>query len=102
MNRKETTERVASGLRKMIDAPDAFVLSPYEEDTWDEDTICGIPVYHFDIPVEYTYNGSIVDPLCYFMPVWKKERSMNQYLSKQFFLGWEEFCNDPTTDTIQN
>lgn len=90
MTHHELIERVAAGLRNMIETPDALVFSPTQPDeTWDEEYIMGIPVYHLDCPVVYWYNGGLTIE-CPFMPVWKADRSDKQYLSQLLFSGWED------------
>ena len=90
MTKQKIIEKVASGLRYMGEAPDAFVYSPLnEEETWSDAEILGIPVFHFDYPMYSYYNNSVSGAPCPFMPIWKSDRSGNQYLSKRFFEGWE-------------
>jgi hypothetical protein len=96
MTRHEIIERAAAGLRNMDEAPDAFMYAPinYDEtwddlENWNEPEILGIPVYHFDCPIFYHYNGGLTIE-CPFMPIWKSERSDKQFMSKYFFQGWED------------
>lgn len=97
MTKQEMIERVAAGLRKIGETPDALLFSFYSTeddwdkyDIWDEPEILGIPVFHVDYPIYFYFNDSISHPECRFMPIWKSERTANQFLSKQFFEGWED------------
>ena len=58
MERKEIIERVAAGLRKMDTKPDFLLFIDNKTDfTWDEDTICGVPVLHTILAVNNDYDG---------------------------------------------
>lgn len=82
-------ERVAAGLRKMNNTPDymLYVDGKNESgDTWDADTICGIPVLHSWINVNSGYDGDDY----FFHPIFNKERTETQMDIYYFQKGFKE------------
>ncbi len=88
--RKEIVERVAAGLRKMGKKPDGLLFMSYYTNggadwVWDEETICGIPVYHTD---SFLHRG---DNDCPFEPFFKEQKDYTMQIA-WFRRGWEENC----------
>jgi hypothetical protein len=84
MERLELIKRVASGLKNMNHVPDylLFFDDKSPDFSWDEETICGIPVLHSHNSINPGYDGDD-----YFVqPVFKTESSLMEvyYFQKGF------------------
>jgi len=81
MKKELLIEKVAAGLRKMEAKPDYFLfIDQMEIFTWDEDSICGIPVIHTHMTVNPGYDGDQFS----FHPCWNKE-SINSIMQVHYF-----------------
>ena len=83
MNRKDIIERVASGLRRMDNKPDAFVFAKELDWVWDEEKILDIPVLHSHIP---PIEDSRDIP---YIPLWNKQGEYSMEVHN-FNRGYEE------------
>jgi len=83
----KTIEKVAAGLRKMDNKPDAFLFMEwYSEDfTWDAPDILGIPVFHTD---NFLHNTDDKD--CPIQPMWKDEKDYMMDVAL-FRRGYDEY-----------
>ena len=69
MEKREIIERIASGLRKMKNAPD-FLLCL--DDDFDDEPLCGIPlIFTSQLDVVLSAQSSVSKD-CLFLPVWIK------------------------------
>ena len=73
MDKIEMINRVAAGLRKMGQKPDALLfLQQYANDyTWDDETICGLPVYHGELLTNQRADSMVSSAI--FTPIFLKD-----------------------------
>ena len=69
MNRQKIIEKVAAGLRRMVTPPTGLVFIDNSDYGWDDETICGLPVYHVSDIITFRPWG---DEDCPFLPFWKQ------------------------------
>ena len=80
-------ERVAAGLRGLKRKPDALVFVDDLVDwTWDEPTVCDIPVFHAAGFLPPSHGRTAVD--CLFFPVWADDYQGIVIDTERFICGY--------------
>ena len=87
MDRTKLINKVAAGLRRMDVKPDYLLFNDSwgKDFTWDESTICGIPVLHCD---GYLTWRPYSDEDCLFIPCFIGENGNNLKSTMDFCRGY--------------
>jgi len=90
MNRNEMIDRVQAGLRRMGKKPDALLfLQQYANNyTWDEGTICGLPVYHGELLINQRADSMVCNAI--FTPIFLKDDASSFENVWAFCQGFDE------------
>ena len=65
---RDMVQTVAAGVRRMNNPPDAFLYTKDDEFCFDQEKICGFPVYHTALVMNNMTEDEVP-----FIPLWKED-----------------------------